>query len=237
MSNIRDALWAAVGAAVLASFVYAMSSLPHLRQARAESQGYNVPPFSVPYVSTVNGQSGAVTVVSTVNGFAGPTVVIPVVQFATGFTPTSPGTVANLLATVPCDATKIAFFAVVTDLYAAAANTNEVMRCTLSGSTYYWRPQRTDFAANAVSTGGASSLTCMVNAPTMFYTGSLLSNLSINLNKTNCWPGARFDVANNITLGIFGITVTGLIGSTTKALGLNAHYTFVYDGTDWQFYQ
>lgn len=159
---------------------------------------------------------------------------ISAVGFAGGYNSANPTTVANLISSQPCGAAILGQYGVVTDLYSGASNTNEVMRCGLSGSTYYWRPQRTDFAASVTTTGGTATFTCMVNAPTMLTNGTLLSNQTWALSKTNCWPGAQASITNGNTLGIFGLTVTGLVGGLTRTLGLNAQGDFIYDGTDWR---
>ena len=158
-------------------------------------------------------------------------------QFVSGFTQASPGLTAPLLSGSPCGSAIVGKYAVVTDLFSGGTNTNEVMRCGLTGTAYYWRPQRTDFAANLTTTGGTLALACLVSPPTMFLSGTLASSLTITMGTTNCWPGARFEVANNLTLGLNTATVTGLIAGATKVLGVNVHSTFVFDGAAWQFYQ
>lgn len=160
-----------------------------------------------------------------------PVVVTP---YEGGCLTTSPCTVANVLSGSPCQAGRVGHYAVVSDLYSGTSNTNEVLRCTLSGSTYYWRPQRTDFAGSVATTGGTVTYTCFVTPPTMFTSGTLLSNATLTLATTNCWPGATFTIANGNTLGIFGVTVTGLVGGLTKTLGLGGVGVFTYDGTVWR---
>lgn len=149
----------------------------------------------------------------------------------------TPCTVANLLTNAPCNSSRLGLYGAVSDLFnGAGVNTNEVMRCGLTSTTYYWRPQRTDYAISTTSTGGSLSLTCLVSAPTQFVSGTFTSTLNMNLSTTNCWPGAQFNIANNATLGIFGLNITGLIGSTTKALGLGVRATAIYDGSVWNIF-
>lgn len=159
--------------------------------------------------------------------------------FIPGFTRLSPGLTASLLTTSPCGASIVGQYAVVSDLYSSGTNTatNEVMRCGLTGTTYYWRPQRTDFTANVTTTGGTMTVSCLFSPPSIFLNGSLQTNATINLSVTYCWPGAKFEIANNLTLNLLGLTVTGLTGGVTKVMGASAHYTFEFDGTGWQFFQ
>lgn len=174
--------------------------------------------------------------VSSVNGVApvAGAVTIPTSTFVAGFTPSSPGTWANLLSTAPCNSARVANYAVVSDLYSGASNTNEVIRCGLTGTTYTWRPQRENFAANVSTTGGSITFTCGVSPPIMFVSGTLAANLTTALSPSNCWAGAFANIANGTTLGISSFTVTGLLGGLTKTLGLNGRATFYFDGSAWQ---
>jgi hypothetical protein len=154
--------------------------------------------------------------------------------FLAGFTPQSPGTIfgaSGLFATNPASSSVVGRLAVVTDLWGSV---NEVMRCGFSNGVYYWRPQRTDYGATTTSTGGSMTLTPLVTAPTLFMTGTLLSNLTITPSTANVWQGARFEIANGTSLGLFGITIGGLIGGLTKTLLAAGRQTLVYEGAAWQ---
>lgn len=179
---------------------------------------------SGPGVASVNGQSG--------------TVVLNFSQIIGGCTGTSPCTTAGLLSANPCASSITGGLANVSDLY---GTTVELMRCNFtsgfsniqgaSAAGYYWRPVRTDYSTPISSTGGTLAFSCFTNAPTQFVSGTLALALTVNLSTTNCWPGAQFVFVNNLTLGIFGITVTGLVGGITRTLGLNVSGTFMF-GTD-----
>jgi hypothetical protein len=160
---------------------------------------------------------------------------IDTLQFVTGFTRSSPGLVANLLSAAPCNSSRAGFYAVVQDLYSSAAATNEVLRCGSSGSTFYWRPQRTDYVANVTLANGTMTFSCLLNAPTTFFNGGgTTGNLAITLSPTGCWPGAQAVFANDATSSLFGITIGGLLGNLTRTLGLNGRQTFFFDGSAWR---
>lgn len=147
-------------------------------------------------------------------------------QFVGGCVSASPCSYLDVLALNPCSTANVGQYAVVNDLYSGAASTNEVMRCSASGSLFYWRPVRTDYAVTVSSTGGTMTLACLANAPTMFVAGSLLSNITIGTPATtNCWPGAQFTVKNGATLGIFSVNIFGIL------ITLNGVTTIVFDGT------
>jgi hypothetical protein len=177
-------------------------------------------------------------VVKSVNGAApnaSGSVTIDTLQFVSGFTRQAPGLVASLLANAPCNASRIGFYAIVSDLYSNATSTNEVLRCGSSGSSFYWRPQRTDYVANVTLSSGTMTFSCLLNAPTTFFNGgSAAGNLAITLGTTGCWPGAQADFANDASSSLFGISVGGLLGNLTKSLGLNGRQSFRFDGTSWR---
>jgi len=161
---------------------------------------------------------------------------IPTSTFVPGFTPTSPGTWANLLSTAPCNSARLSNYAVVSDLYGSNGSTNEVARCGATGATYYWRPQRENYTATITTTGGAMSFACGTSAPITFMNGTFSSTATVNLSTVGCWPGAQFQIANNATLGLFSLNITGLLGGVVRSLGLNGRQTFYYDYTNaaWQ---
>lgn len=124
-------------------------------------------------------------------------------------------TVAQVLANYPAGSAYLGKYARVSDLYGA---TDEVMRCCMSGASYYWRPQRTDYAASQASTGGSMTLTPFVTAPQMQITGTLASALNLTPSSTNAWPGCTFEITMNGTLGLFLATITGLLGGNLSLL-------------------
>lgn len=148
-----------------------------------------------------------------------------------GGTDSNPSTVANILATYPASATFLGKYARVNDLYGSA---DEVMRCSSDGSTYYWRPQRTDYAVNNAATGGTVNLTPLVSAPQQVFTATLLGNMTVNLQNTNAWPGAQFELKMTGVLGIFGISIAGLVGGGTLPLLTGGSRTLIYTAAGWR---
>lgn len=188
----------AVAAAAAAADAKAAAALTAAQNAQTAADS------SVKSVNAINPVSGNVT--------------IPLTQFVSGFNSTTPGTIANLMANAPCNASRVAQYAVVSDLYGGATATNEVMRCGQTGTMYYWRPQRTDFSITNSTTSGTVSLTPLLNAPTLVFTGSLLGNISVTPSTQYAWPGASFTVINKGVLGLFGINLTGITGGTLGIL-------------------
>jgi len=141
-------------------------------------------------------------------------------------------TVAQLLANYPASAANLFKYARVSDLFGQARS---VMICEGSGGSYYWRPQRTDFAAQSAATGGAMALTPLVSPPIMVLTGTLASVLTLTPSTTNAWPGATFTVLANGVLGLFGINISGLVGGGTVPLLSGGSRTMTYiAGTGWR---
>lgn len=153
---------------------------------------------------------------------------VPPDPSSVAFVSPTPMTVAALLAGFPAGATYLGKYARVNDLYGSA---DEVMRCSKTGaSTYYWRPQRSDYAQNSAQTGGAMSLIPLVTPPQLKLTATLASSMTITPSATNAWPGCCFDVTMAGVLGIFGITIAGLIGVSVPLLS-GATKRIIYDGS------
>jgi hypothetical protein len=148
----------------------------------------------------------------------------------TAFVSATPMTVAEMLATYPASAALLGKYARVTDLYGSA---DEVMRCSSNGTSYYWRPQRTDYAITSTATSGAITLTPLLSAPQQFFTGTLLGNMTVTPSATNAWPGAQFTLTMNGILGLFSLTVNGLIGSSVPIL-TGTTRVFTYTAAGWR---
>lgn len=164
-------------------------------------------------------------------------VVVPTTQFVTGFVPGASGTVANLLATVPCNASIYGQYASVSDLYnngVAGAGIDDILRCRFdaTNSLYKWTPQREAFNGTQASTSGAVTITPLITPPTLRFTGTLLGGLTITPSPTNAYVGQRVKILMNGTLGVFTATLTGLIGSNLTLLG-NTTTTIEYGPTGW----
>lgn len=149
---------------------------------------------------------------------------------ATQFVGTAPMTVAALLAGFPASATNVGRYARVTDLWGSVRT---VMICESDGSSFYWRPQRTDYAVNNAATGGAQTLMPLVTAPIQVLTGTLLGTVTMTPSATNAWPGATFTIINKGVLGLFGVSLTGLVGNALPIVG-GGQRTVTYTGAGWQ---
>lgn len=85
--------------------------------------------------------------------------------------------------------------------------------CEASGSSSYWRPQRTDNAGTIAYTGGALTLTPLVTPPIIYLQGNATASGMITPSTTDVWPGATFTIVETGTLGLFSVQVGGLLGS------------------------
>lgn len=139
-------------------------------------------------------------------------------------------TVSSLLSTYPASATYLGKYARVSDLW---GSTDEIMRCSSDGNTYFWRPQRSDYAVTNTQTSGALPLVPLVTPPQVFLTGTLLGNMTVTPSATNAWPGATFDVNASGALGLFGISLAGLIGGTVPLLS-GSTKTLIYTSAGWR---
>lgn len=146
------------------------------------------------------------------------------------FVGAGPMTVASLLSTYPADFSLLGKYARVTDLYGSA---DEVMRCSSNGTSYYWRPQRSDYAVTNTNTSGAITLTPLLSAPQQFFTGTLLGNMTATPSATNAWPGAQFTLTMTGVLGLFSLNVNGLIGNAVPIL-TGSTRTFTYTSAGWR---
>lgn len=148
----------------------------------------------------------------------------------TSFVSTTPMTVASLLSTYPAGSTYLGKYARVTDLY---GNVDEIMRCSSDGSTYYWRPQRADYAISNASTSGTVSLSPLVTPPQIFLIGSLVGNVTITPSSTNAWPGAQFTVTAAGALNLFSINISGLVGASVPLL-TGSSKVLTYTASGWR---
>jgi hypothetical protein len=139
--------------------------------------------------------------------------------------------VASLLTNYPAGAANLYKYARVNDLW---GNTNSIMICEAEGSTYYWRPTRTDYASASSAQSGTVTLTPLVTPPTLYLTGALTSNLTVNMSATNAWPGAQFEVISTGVLNLFGITLGGLIAGGTVPILQGARKLVTYTTSGWR---
>jgi len=139
-------------------------------------------------------------------------------------------TVANLLANFPPSIAYVGKYARVSDLWGSA---DEVMRCSYDGSTYFWRPQRTDYAVSATQTSGTMTLTPLITAPVVVLTTTLLGTMNLVPAVTNVWPGCTFTVKTP-GIGLNILQFTGLVGGLTKTLLGNSDYSVTYTAAGWR---
>lgn len=140
-------------------------------------------------------------------------------------------TVAQLLANFPASLAYVGMYGRVSDLWGSV---DEVMRCAYDGSTYYWRPQRTDYTVNSAQTSGGVSLVPLVNAPQLIMTATLLGNITVTPSSLNAWPGCRFEVTSPAALGIFSLTFGGLVGGILGGLLGGSTRVLEYTAAGWK---
>lgn len=142
--------------------------------------------------------------------------------------------VADLLANFPAAAQFRGKYARVNDLWGTVQT---LMICEGDASGFYWRPQRTDYAAPPIAmTTGALSLIPLVTAPFVNLTGTLTGNITITPSVQNVWPGASFTVSSNSVIGaLLGININGLVGGGTVPLLSGGIRTVTYfSGSGWK---
>lgn len=140
-------------------------------------------------------------------------------------------TVANLLANFPAAVGYRGMYARVSDLWGSVAT---VMICEYDGTSYYWRPQRTDYAITSTQTSGTMNLVPLVNAPEIALQSTLLGALNLALSTSNVWPGCQFRVRAPASIGLFSLTFTGLIGGLTSTILGGSEKTAVYTAQWWR---
>ncbi|MEH3109023.1 MAG: hypothetical protein PGN22_02830 [Agrobacterium cavarae] len=140
-------------------------------------------------------------------------------------------TVANLLANFPAASQYRGMYARVSDLW---GNVSTVMICEFDGTTYYWRPQRTDYSVTSAQTSGAISLVPLVTPPITTMQATLLGNVTVTPSNTNVWPGCTFKLFAPSNLGVFSITFTGLIGGLTSTLLGGSTKEITYTSAGWR---
>jgi hypothetical protein len=143
--------------------------------------------------------------------------------------PSTPMTVANLIANFPPGATYLNQYARVSDLYGSV---DDIMRCRFDGTNYRWVPQRESFAGTSAATTGAVNIIPLVTPPVVRMTATLVGNVQYSATATNAYVGQRQVIINNATISIFVTMITGLIGSNLTILG-GSSQTIVYGPTGW----
>lgn len=140
-------------------------------------------------------------------------------------------TVANLLANFPAASQYRGMYARVSDLWGTVQT---VMICETDGTNYYWRPQRTDYAITSTQTSGTMSLVPLVTAPEIALQSTLLGAMTVTPSNTNVWPGCQFRIRAPSSIGLFSLTLTGLIGGLTSTILGGGDKTVVYTANGWR---
>lgn len=151
-------------------------------------------------------------------------------------------TFAQLLANYPPSAQTRGRYAKVTDLYGSQAG---AMVCgydsnhTLNGG-YFWQPVRPDSTNAAPLPSNTAAVITPITMPSFirFTNAALTANVTHTLSSTNAYPGCRIRMLMPGLLGLFGITLTGTLGSgVVGSLLQNTPREFMWDGAAWQNYQ
>lgn len=139
-------------------------------------------------------------------------------------------TVAQLLANYPAGVATLGMYGRVNDLWGGVRS---VMVCEYDGTSYYWRPQRTDYAVPTSTATGNISLVPLVTAPVLKMTATLTGNVTITPTSTNVWPGAQFRVITPASIPVLlGISLTGIIGGTLPLLA-GTEKVMTYTSAGW----
>lgn len=151
-------------------------------------------------------------------------------------------TFAQLAANYPPSIATRGFYARVSDLYGTQSG---AMVCgydsnhTLNGG-YFWQPVRPDstnfgtYASNAPLTIVPIAMPSFIR----FTSAALTGNVSHSLSSLNAYPGCRVRLLMPGILGLFGISLTGALGSgVVGSLLSNSPREFMWDGAAWQNYQ
>lgn len=142
--------------------------------------------------------------------------------------------VATLLADYPAGVANLGKYGRVSDLWGSVRT---VMTCEYDGNTYYWRPQRTDYSVMQAMPASNATLVPLIDPPVavMGSSGStLLTSYTLTPSVTNAWPGAKFTRRFDGLLGVFSLTVAGLVGGGTVPLVTGQARTFEYTSAGWK---
>ena len=58
--------------------------------------------------------------------------------------------------------------------------------------------------------------------------------MTVTPSNTNAWPGCTFEVVAQGILGVFGITIAGLVGGSSVPLLLGGSKMVTFDGSSWR---
>lgn len=138
----------------------------------------------------------------------------------------------TLRSSFPCNSTILGRYARVNDMYQTVAS---VAICETDGTTYYWRPQRTDYATTSTQTSGTMTLVPFVTSPVVVLSSSPTGNLNVVASSVNAWPGAQFRILMPATITLpYAITITGLVGNGTLTALQGRDYVITYTAAGWK---
>jgi len=130
-------------------------------------------------------------------------------------------TIADLMANYPPGSGLVGMYARVSDLYGSV---DDIMRCRYDGINYRWVPQREAFGGTTAAAGGNVSILPLITPPTLrFTTGALTANLNVTPSSVNAYIGQRQRIIMPpaLSLGLFVVQLTGLLGSNISLLAGN----------------
>lgn len=140
-------------------------------------------------------------------------------------------TIENLLANFPASATYLGMYARISNVFGSVRT---VMICEYDGNSYYWRPQRTDYAIDSTQASGTMSLLPLFTAPEIRLQSTLVGLMTITPSTVNVWPGCSYLIYAPTSLGIYSLTLTGLVGGLTAALLGGSSRRIVYTAAGWR---
>ena len=123
-------------------------------------------------------------------------------------------------------AANVDLYARVTDLFGVK---RDLVLCSQVGGQYFWQPIRPTFA-RSISADQSLTLVPLKTPSVLFLGGSpLTAQRNYALSDVNAYPGASFEIAMDVGLGLFGLNITGLLGGATLAMLLNGRRRVFYD--------
>lgn len=140
-------------------------------------------------------------------------------------------TQANMRTSYACAATYLGKYARVSDMYGTVSS---VAICETDGTSYYWRPQRTDYSAVIPQTSGTITLIPFQTAPVVYLPTTPTGNITVALSTTNVWPGATFHVYAPSTVSVSTITIGNLVGGGTVPLLQGSDKILTYTSSGWK---
>lgn len=91
-----------------------------------------------------------------------------------------------------------------------------------------------DFSGTSAATSGVVTVTPLVTPPVLDLTGTLLGNITPTLSSANAWIGQQQLIRARGILGIFGITLAGLVGGGTVPILTGADRLAVFTSEGWK---